>query len=129
MTVALVGMKKVRATEKLAPVIALVIMTAAVAVLHPSSVATVGDIASIPNGLPALHLPDLSSAPELALGSLSVALVALVQGAGISTAYPNPDGSKASPSRDFIGQGLGNIAGSLFQSMATGGSLSRTGYR
>ena len=127
-TVALVvGLKKVRATEKLAPVIALVIMTVAVAVLHPSSVATVGDIASIPNGLPALHLPDLGSAPELALGSLSVALVALVQGAGISTAYPNPDGSKASPSRDFIGQGLGNIAGSFFQSMATGGSLSRTG--
>jgi SulP family sulfate permease len=40
---------------------------------------------------------------------------------------PNPDGSKASQSRDFLGEGLGNLAGSFFQSMATGGSLSRTG--
>ena len=72
-------------------------------------------------------LPDFSLVPQLFLGSVSVALVALAQGAGISTAVPNPDGSKASLSRDFIGEGLGNLAGSFFQSMATGGSLSRTG--
>jgi SulP family sulfate permease len=72
-------------------------------------------------------LPDFSLIPQLALGSLSVALVALAQGAGISTAVPNPDGSKASQSRDFLGEGLGNLAGSFFQSMGTGGSLSRTG--
>ncbi len=72
-------------------------------------------------------LPDFSLIPQLALGAVSVALVALAQGAGISTAVPNPDGSKASQSRDFIGEGLGNLAGSFFQSMATGGSLSRTG--
>ena len=122
----LVG-KRIRATEKLAPVIALVIMTVAVTLLSLGSVATVGDIASIPNGLPGPELPDLRTAPALALGSVSVALVALVQGAGISTAYPNPDRSTASASRDFIGQGLGNVAGAFFQSMPTGGSLSRTG--
>jgi sulfate permease, SulP family len=65
--------------------------------------------------------------PQLLLGSISVAIVALAQGAGISTAVPNPDGSRASQSRDFIGEGLGNLAGSFFQSMGTGGSLSRTG--
>jgi SulP family sulfate permease len=72
-------------------------------------------------------LPDFSLIPHLALGLVSVALVALAQGAGISTAVPNPDGSKASASRDFLGEGLGNLAGSLSQSMGTGGSLSRTG--
>jgi SulP family sulfate permease len=72
-------------------------------------------------------VPDFSLVPQLALGSVSVALVALAQGAGISTAVPNPDGSKASQSRDFLGEGLGNLAGSFFQSMGTGGSLSRTG--
>jgi SulP family sulfate permease len=56
-----------------------------------------------------------------------VALVALTQGAGIATAVPNPDGSRASQSRDFIGQGLGNLFGCFFQSLSTGGSLSRTG--
>jgi len=87
----------------------------------------VGDIATIPNSLPSFMLPNFSMIPQLALGSISVALVALAQGAGISTAVPNPDGSKASQSRDFLGEGLGNLAGSFFQSMGTGGSLSRTG--
>lgn len=122
----LVG-KAFKATEKIAPVLALVVMTVAVAGLGLGSVATVGDVASIPNALPSPVLPDFSAIPALALGSFSVALVALVQGAGISTAYPNPDRSEASASRDFVGQGLGNIAGAFFQSMATGGSLSRTG--
>ena len=80
-------------------------------------------IATIPNSLPPFMLPDFSLIPQLALGSVSVALVALAQGAGISTAVPNPDGSKASASRDFVGEGLGNLAGSFFQSMGTGGSL------
>jgi len=53
--------------------------------------------------------------------------VALVQGAGIGTAYPTPSGAPASQDRDFVGEGLGNLAGSFFQSMPTGGSLSRTG--
>ncbi|WP_158412277.1 SulP family inorganic anion transporter [Ilumatobacter nonamiensis] len=119
--------KRIPATEKLAPVIVLLAMTVAVTILDPSSVATVADIASIPRGLPAPDLPAFALIPDLALGSVSVAIVALVQGAGISTAYPNPDGTTASPSRDFRGQGLGNIAGSFFQSMPTGGSLSRTG--
>jgi SulP family sulfate permease len=64
--------------------------------------------------------------PELAVGSLAIAIVALAQGAGIRPAFPNPDGSRASASRDFLGQGLGNIAGAFFQSTPTGGSLSRT---
>lgn len=59
--------------------------------------------------------------------AVSVVVVALVQGAGISTACPNPDGSAASSSRDFVGQGLGNLGGAFLQSMPTGGSLSRTG--
>jgi SulP family sulfate permease len=87
----------------------------------------VGSIATSPNTLPAFILPVYSLRPQLPPGSLSVALVALAQGAGISTAVPNPDGSKASQSRDFLGEGLGNLAGSFFQSMGTGGSLSRTG--
>jgi sulfate permease, SulP family len=127
-TVALVlAGKRIPATEKLAPVLVLVLMTVVVSLLDPPSVATVADIASIPRALPGVEMPLFSLVPDLALGSVSVALVALVQGAGISTAYPNPDGSTASANRDFVGQGLGNVAGSFFQSMPTGGSLSRTG--
>ena len=122
----MVAMKKIRAIEKFAPIIVLVLVTIIVNVFQLQT-ELVGDIATIPNSLPGFMLPNFSLIPQLALGSLSVALVALAQGAGISTAVPNPDGSKASQSRDFLGQGLGNLAGSFFQSMATGGSLSRTG--
>ncbi|MFZ0015642.1 MAG: SulP family inorganic anion transporter [Acidimicrobiia bacterium] len=114
-------------TERSATVLALVAMTVLVAIWDPPSVALVMSISEIPNSLPAPMMPDFSLIPELAAGSVSIALVALVQGAGISTAYPNPGGKASSQSRDFIGEGLGNVAGAFFQSMPTGGSLSRTG--
>ena len=122
----MVLLKRVRPLEKFAPIIVLVAATIIVNYFQIQT-ALVASIATIPNSLPPFMLPDFSLIPQLALGSVSVALVALAQGAGISTAVPNPDGSKASQSRDFVGEGLGNLAGSFFQSMATGGSLSRTG--
>jgi sulfate permease, SulP family len=122
----MVLLKRIHPLEKFAAIIVLFIATIIVNAFHIQT-ALVGSIATIPNGLPKFMLPDFSLIPQLALGSVSVALVALAQGAGISTAVPNPDGSKASQSSDFIGEGLGNLVGSFFQSMGTGGSLSRTG--
>jgi SulP family sulfate permease len=120
-------LKRFKRTEKLAPIITLIVMTIAVELLNVSSVALVSSIAKIPNSLPMPVMPSVELIPKFALGSVSVALVALIQGAGIGTAYANPDGSRSNASRDFIGQGLGNLIGSFFQSMGTGGSLSRTG--
>ena len=122
----MVGLKRIKPLEKFAAIIVLVMATIVVNLFN-IDIELVGDIATIPNSLPTFMLPNFNLVPSLALGSVSVALVALAQGAGISTAVPNPDGSKASQSRDFLGEGLGNLAGSFFQSMATGGSLSRTG--
>jgi len=122
----MVLLKRVRPLEKFSAIIVLFVVTAIVNLFHIQT-ALVSSIATIPDGLPHFMLPNFSLIPQLALGSISVALVALAQGAGISTAVPNPDGNKASQSRDFVGEGLGNLAGSFFQSMGTGGSLSRTG--
>jgi sulfate permease, SulP family len=122
----MVLLKRIRPLEKYAAIIVLFLASLIVNVFHIQT-ALVGSIATIPNGLPHFMLPNFSLIPQLALGAVSVALVALAQGAGISTAVSNPDGSKASQSRDFLGEGLGNLAGSFFQSMGTGGSLSRTG--
>lgn len=122
----MVILKRIRPLEKFAAIIVLVVSTIVVNALQIQT-ELVASIATIPNSLPQFMLPDFSLAPQLILGSMSVALVALAQGAGISTAVPNPNGNKASSSRDFVGQGLGNLAGSFFQSMGTGGSLSRTG--
>ena len=87
-------------------------------------VATLSDIADIPGSLPLPMLPDLSLIPVLIIPALSLAFVGLVQGAGISANFPNPDGTYPKASRDFIGQGAANVASGFFQGMPVGGSMS-----
>ena len=116
----------VKPLRSLATLVALVVVWVVV-VVAGIDVEDVGSIASIPRSLPPFSLPDLSAVPSLALGAVAVALVALAQAAGIGAAVPNPDGSRPNASRDFVAQGMANVAGGLFSALPTGGSLSRTG--
>ena len=116
----------IKPLKAFATLIALVVVTMAVVLLHVD-VETVGDIASIPNALPPFVLPHFDAIPGLLGGGLAVALVGLAQAAGIAAAVPNPDGSRANTSGDFVAQGAANLAGGLFGALPTGGSLSRTG--
>jgi len=50
----------------------------------------------------------------------------LVQGAAVTNAFPNPDGSKPDASGDFFGQGMANIITGFFQGLPVGGSFSAT---
>lgn len=118
--------------ERYALVLVVIVGTALVWLL-PIDTSLISDSFVIPTGLAALpipdslaDLPDPTMVPALLVGSISIAIVALAQGAGIRPAFPNPDGSRSSASRDFLGQGLGNLAGAFFQAAPTGGSLSRT---
>jgi SulP family sulfate permease len=88
--------------------------------------AMVGDTASIPSALPKLVLPQLSGLVNLFVPAFSVAIVGLIQGAGISKAVPNPGGVYSNINRDFIGQGAGNAAASFFGGVPVGASLSST---
>lgn len=121
----MVFFKRISALAKYAAILVMAVGTIGVAVLK-IPVELVGNIATVPSSLPAPMLPDFSLIPQLALGSVSVAFVALAQGAAVSAALPNPDGSKSDQSRDFVGQGLGNLAGCFFQSIGTGGALSQS---
>ena len=116
----------VKPLESFAILLALVVVTTVVAIAH-IEVETVGDIASISNSLPPVTIPNFAVMPELLLGGVAVALVALAQAAGISAAVPNPDGSRSNMSGDFTAQGVGNLAGGFFGALPAGGSLSRTG--
>lgn len=87
-------------------------------------VLTVADIAEVPSGLPAPVLPSIDDVMFLSVPALSLAFVGIVQGAAVSAAVPNADGKPADSSRDFIGQGAGNIVAGLFQGMPVGGSMS-----
>jgi SulP family sulfate permease len=104
-------------------VVAIIIASAAVPILG-WEVATLNDIADIPSSLPRPMLPDISLVPVLIIPALSLAFVGLVQGAGISANFPNPDGNYPKASRDFVGQGAANVASGLFQGMPVGGSMS-----
>jgi SulP family sulfate permease len=92
-----------------------------------SDVEIVEDVGEIPPGIPLPFLPSLSSLDfDVITGALAVALVILVQGAGVSQSVPNPDGSRRSTSRDFIAQGAANVASALFRGLPVGGSHSAT---
>jgi SulP family sulfate permease len=109
--------------RNLSMVIGILVGSALVALLKLDSVAVVGDI---PRSIPTPALPDLSLVPRLFGPACAVAIIGLVQGAGVGRSYANPDGSYPDPSRDFYGQGIANIAAGFFQGMPVGGSLSAT---
>jgi SulP family sulfate permease len=101
-------------------------MTLVVLLLQPESVAIVSDTSEIPRSLPRPNLPDLSLIPSMILPALTIAIIALVQAAGVSGSIPNPDGEYPDPSGDFRGQGAGNFVMGFFAGIPAGGSLSGT---
>ena len=50
----------------------------------------------------------------------------LVQGAGVSQSVPNPGGRPSDSSRDFLAQGVANVASGLFRGLPVGGSVGQT---
>jgi SulP family sulfate permease len=90
------------------------------------TVPTVGDIAAITRSLPVLKMPQPSLVMSLLLPAFSVAVIGLVQGAGVSQGTPNPNGQYPNVSRDFLGQGAANLASSLVGGIPAGGSVSGT---
>lgn len=117
--------------KKFAFIIAIAALTTLLAVLlllNPfwQQVQTVGGVATIPRSLPTLALPDLTLILPMLLPAFSIAVIGLIQGAGVSQGYPNPDGKFPNVSRDFLGQGAANIATSFINGIPAGGSISGT---
>ncbi len=106
---------------------AIIVPSVLVALFGLKGVAVVRDVGEIPRGIPMPHLPSLSGLSfEVLTGAFAVAVITLVQGAGVSQSVPNPDGSRRSMSRDFIAQGAANAASGFFRGLPVGGSLSTT---
>jgi len=91
-----------------------------------TNIKLVGDIADIPRALPQPVLPDLSLIGKLIVPAISIGIIGIVQGAGVSQTFPNPDGKFSNISRDFLGQGAANLAGGFFGGIPAGGSSSGT---
>lgn len=124
--VLIVLLGKIKRLSKFSLVLAMVIASAVAALPRFTSVQLVGDVTNVPNALPNFILPDFSLIFQLIIPAFALSIIGLVQGAGISQGYPNPDGKYPDPSGDFFGQGMANVATSFFQGMPAGGSLSGT---
>ena len=111
----------------LGSLVAIAVPSVVVALFGLQSVRIVEDVSPIPRGLPAPFWPSLSSLSwDLVSGAIAIAAILLVQGTGVSQSVPNPDGSRTSVSRDFIAQGVANLAAGFFRGLPVGGSLSST---
>jgi len=88
-----------------------------------------GDVVGeIPAGLPAFQPPSLDWAviAELFLAAMTIALIGFMEAIAIAKGMAARTRQHLDANQELIGQGIGNIAGSLFQSYPTAGSFSRS---
>lgn len=126
MTVGLTVLLQRTRLHKFGSLLAIVVPTALVVLLNLEDVQIVQDVGTISGGILVPVLPAFADTLEVLTGALSVAVIVLVQGAGVSQSVPNPDGSRSHASRDFIAQGAANVAAGLFRGLPVGGSLGAT---
>jgi len=82
----------------------------------------------IPEGLPSLQAPTIQWDLVLALlpAALVMALIGFMEATSISKAIASSTGERVDASKELVGQGLANIAGSFFGSFTVSGSFSRS---
>jgi SulP family sulfate permease len=124
LTVALILLLERTRVGALGLVVAVIVGSLAAFALGDVGVALVSDLADLPRALPGPRLPVPGDVLALLVPALSLGFVGLVQGAAVSAGLPNPNGRRANMSRDFVGQGAGNVVAGLFQGMPVGGSMS-----
>jgi sulfate permease, SulP family len=115
--------------SKFSLILALLLTSGAALLLNrffAANIKLVGDVVDVPPALPSLVLPDPTLMFKLILPAIASGIIGLVQGAGVSQTFPNPDGKFSDLPRDFLGQGAANLAGGLFGGIPAGGSSSGT---
>lgn len=82
----------------------------------------------IPEGLPSFEKPTIQWDLVLALlpAALVMALIGFMEATSISKAIASSTGERVDASKELVGQGLANIAGSFFGSFTVSGSFSRS---
>ncbi|HSH28605.1 MAG TPA: SulP family inorganic anion transporter [Thiohalobacter sp.] len=85
-------------------------------------------VGAIPQGLPSFKLPEMewSLVPALLPAALVMALIGFMEATSISRAIATTTGERVDTSKELVGQGLANIAGSFFGSYTVSGSFSRS---
>lgn len=85
-------------------------------------------VGEIPRGLPSFHPPQfrLDVIVSLLPAAIVMALIGLMEAVSISKAISAKTRQRVDVSKELVGQGLANIAGSFFGAYAVSGSFSRS---
>jgi SulP family sulfate permease len=85
-------------------------------------------VGTIPEGLPGFALPafNLEAFSHLFIGAIVIAMVGFMEAISIPKAMAAKSKDRIDPNQELIGQGMGNILGSLFQAYPASGSFSRS---
>jgi MFS superfamily sulfate permease-like transporter len=86
----------------------------------------VGIVGQIPQGLPAVTLPDLGLVAALAPGALGIALMSFTESIAAGRAFARPEEPRPVPDRELLALGLANAGGGLVGAMPAGGGTSQT---
>ena len=91
--------------------------------LQALGVSTVG---LIPQGFPALTLPDLALVEQLVPGALGMALMSFTETIAVGRAFAAPGDPPINANRELVATGAANLGGALFGAMPGGGGASQT---
>jgi len=85
-------------------------------------------VGNIPKGLPSFALPkfDLGVILQLLSAAITISLLGFMEAISIAKAMATKTRQRLDANQELIGQGIGNILGSLTQSYPTSGSFSRS---
>lgn len=111
------------------PLVALVVVTAAQAVLQPDGVATIGStFGGIPSGLPQLGVPEISLPDVITLigPAFTIAMLGAIESLLSAVVADGMAGTRHDSNQELVGQGLANLAAPLFGGFAATGAIART---
>ncbi|MFZ0240014.1 MAG: SulP family inorganic anion transporter [Desulfobacterales bacterium] len=83
----------------------------------------------VPRSLPPLSVPEIgkfSQIGQLVPGALAIAILGLVEAVSIAKSIADQTRQRLNVNREFIGQGLANVAASLFSGYPGSGSFTRS---
>lgn len=86
----------------------------------------VGTVGLIPQGLPALTLPDAALLADLAPGALGIALMSFTETIAAGRAFARPGDPPIDANRELVATGLANAGGALLGAMPAGGGTSQS---
>lgn len=86
----------------------------------------VSTVGLIPQGFPALTLPDLALVERLVPGALGMALMSFTETIAVGRAFAAPGDPPINANRELVATGAANLGGALFGAMPGGGGASQT---